>query len=41
MIRDYENGMTNTKIKAKYNIGIMTMYKYFNERGVVWKKDKR
>ncbi len=41
MIRDYENGMTNTKIKAKYNIGIMTMYKYFNERGVVWKKSKR
>lgn len=31
----------NIQIKAKYKISIMTMYKYFNERGVIWKKVKR
>ena len=41
MIEDYESGMSNIQIKAKYKISIMTMYKYFNERGVIWKKVKR
>lgn len=41
MIKDYENGMSNVQIKVKYKISIMTMYKYFNERGVIWKKGKR
>lgn len=40
MIEDYESGMSNIQIKAKYKISIMTMYKYFNERGVIWKKSK-
>lgn len=35
MIEDYESGMSNIQIKAKYKISIMTMYKYFNERGVI------
>lgn len=35
------SGMSNIQIKAKYKISIMTMYKYFNERGVIWKKVKR
>lgn len=32
---------TNLQIKVKYGISIMTMYKYFSERGVIWKKGKR
>lgn len=31
----------NLQIKVKYGISIMTMYKYFSERGVIWKKGKR
>ena len=41
MIEDYESGMSNLQIKVKYGISIMTMYKYFSERGVIWKKGKR
>lgn len=41
MIEDYESGMSNSQIKVKYGISIMTMYKYFSERGVIWKKGKR
>lgn len=41
MIEDYESGMSNLQIKVKYGISIMTMYKYFSEIGVIWKKGKR
>ena len=41
MIEDYESGMSNLQIKVKYGISIMTMYKYFSERGVIWKKGNR
>lgn len=41
MIEDYESGMSNLQIKVKYGISIMTMYEYFSERGVIWKKGKR
>lgn len=40
MIEDYESGMSILQIKVKYGISIMTMYKYFSERGVIWKKGK-